>query len=195
MWLVAAAADNGTMTSPPSRSSKVSLARAFAVQVHGEQMYGSHPYVHHLDAVAQLARSYGEDAEVTAYLHDVMEDVAGMSLDALRERFGDEVTEAVDLLSDPPGANRKERKAKAYARLAGTTSRPALIGKACDRLANMRACVEDGNERLLDVYRSEHEAFRAAAYRPDLCEEIWDELDELAQRPINGDLKAPGPRA
>ncbi|VTU44286.1 HD domain-containing protein [Variovorax sp. RA8] len=183
------------MTSAASRSSKALLARAFAVQAHGDQMYGPHPYVHHLDAVAALARTYGEDAEVTAYLHDVKEDVAGMSLDALRERFGDEVTEAIDSLSDPPGANRGERKARAYARLAGTTSRLALTVKPCDRLANMRACVEDGNERLLGVYRSEHEAFRTAAYRSGLCDAIWDELDVLAQRPINGDFKELRPRA
>jgi hypothetical protein len=45
------------------------------------------------------------------YLHDVMEDVEGKALAELRELFGEEVTESVDLLSDPPGATRKERKA------------------------------------------------------------------------------------
>ena len=166
-------------------------ARTFAVEAHGEQMYGRHRYSHHLDAVAELARPFGDDAEATAYLHDVKEDVAGMSLEALRERFGDEVTEAVDLLSDPPGANRKERKVKAYARLAVTDNRLALIVKPCDRLANMRACVADGNDRLLDVYRSEHPTFRAAAYRPGLCDEIWTELDELAEQPSVADFEAP----
>lgn len=168
-------------------------ARAFAVEAHGEQMYGRHRYSHHLDAVAELARPYGDDAEATAYLHDVKEDVAGMSLDALRERFGSEVSDAVDLLSDPPGATRKERKAKAYARLAVTQNRLALIVKPCDRLANMRACVADGNERLLEVYRSEHSTFRAAAYRPGLCDEIWTELDELVEQAIAADSEGPRP--
>ena len=172
---------------------KALAARAFAVEAHGEQMYGPHRYSHHLDAVAELARPYGDDAEATAYLNDVKEDVAGMSLDALRERFGNEVTEAVDLLSDPPGANRKERKVKAYGRLAVTQNRLALIVKPCDRLANMRACVADGNERLLEVYRSEHPTFRAAAYRPGLCDEIWSELDELAEQPIVADSERPRP--
>jgi (p)ppGpp synthase/HD superfamily hydrolase len=112
-----------------------------------------------------LARPFGGDAEAAAYLHDVKEDVAGMSLDALRERFGSEVSEAVDLLSDPPGATRKERKAKAYARLAVTENRLALIVKPCDRLANMRACVADGNERLLEVSRSARPIARACAMR------------------------------
>lgn len=157
-------------------------------------MYGQHRYSHHLDAVAELARTYGDDAEAAAYLHDVKEDVAGMSLDALRERFGSEVAEAVDLLSDPQGATRKERKAKAYARLAVTQNRLALIVKPCDRLANMRACVADGNESLLEVYRSEHPTFRAAAYRPGMCDEIWAELDELAEQPIAADSEGPTPR-
>lgn len=171
------------------------FARSFAVEAHRDQMYGGHPYSHHLDAVAELARPFGDDAETVAYLHDVKEDVDGMNLDRIREPFGDEVTEAVDLLSDPPGATRKERKAKAYARLAATTNRLALIVKPCDRLANMRACIADGNERLLEVYRSEHPAFREAAYRPGLCDEIWDELDQhAAERPIGMEAQALRPR-
>jgi len=158
-------------------------------------MYGQHRYSHHLDAVAELARPYGDDAQTVAYLHDVKEDVEGMTLELLREPFGDEVTEAVDLLSDPPGATRKERKAKAYARLAVTSSRLALIVKPCDRLANLRACVADGNARLLEVYRSEHPAFREAAYRPGLCDEIWSELDELVERPLSVDADARRERA
>lgn len=146
-------------------------------------MYGRHRYSYHLDAVAEIARPYGDDAEAAAYLHDVKEDVKWMTLERIRAPFGDEMAQAVDLLSDPPGATRKERKTKAYARLAVTNNRLALIVKPCDRLANMRACIADGNERLLEVYRSERPAFREAAYRPGLCDEIWTELDELADRP------------
>jgi (p)ppGpp synthase/HD superfamily hydrolase len=158
-------------------------------------MYGQHPYWHHLDAVAELVRPFGDDAEAAAYLHDVLEDVEGKALSELRELFGEEVSEAVDLLSDPPGATRKERKAMAYERLGSTTSRLALIVKPCDRLANMRACVADGSERLLEVYRLEHPAFRKAAFRLGLCDEIWRELDELAERPISQDAETPRPSA
>ena len=55
----------------------------------------------------------------------------------------------------------------------------ALIVKAADRLANVRACVADGNQRLLEVYRSEHPTFSRAAYRPSLCDTLWAELDSL----------------
>ena len=169
-----------TVHSENPEPQKAALARSFAVRAHGDQRYGAHPYSHHLDAVAELARPFGDEAEAAAYLHDVKEDVEGMTLAELRGPFGEDVAEAVDLLSDPPGPTRKERKAQAYARLAATTNRLALIVKPCDRLANMRACVADGNARLLEIYRSEHSAFRAAAYRPGLCDGIWQELDELA---------------
>lgn len=184
-----------SVQSPTSKPRKALLARSFAVHAHGDQRYGRHPYSHHLDAVAELARPYGDEAEAVAYLHDVKEDVEGVTLAHLREPFGEDVAEAVDLLSDPPGATRKERKAQAYARLAETTNRLALIVKPCDRLANMRACLADGNARLLEVYRSEHSAFRAAAYRVGLCDEIWRELDELADEPLSREEEGLRPSA
>lgn len=158
----------------------VAAARAFAVTVHGDQRYGDHPYSVHLDAVARIVEPYGAAAQVVAYLHDAVEDTQA-SLDDVRSRFGDLVAECVAWLTDAPGANRKERKAKTYARLATVsgTAELALIVKAADRLANMRACVAEHNTGLWQMYRGEHEAFRSAAYRAGQCEPIWTELDEL----------------
>jgi (p)ppGpp synthase/HD superfamily hydrolase len=155
-------------------------ARAFAIAVHGGQLYGKHPYVFHLDQVADIASHYGPEAEVLAYLHDTVEDTSA-TLDEVRERFGSFIADCVALLTDQPGGNRKERKSKTYAKLAQVHDERqlALIVKAADRLANVRACVVDGNERLLGVYRGEHEAFKQAAYRPGLCDELWDELDQV----------------
>jgi (p)ppGpp synthase/HD superfamily hydrolase len=162
----------------------VAEAREFAVRAHGEQRYGDQPYSVHLDAVAELAAPFGEQAQVVAYLHDAVEDTA-VSLDEVRAKFGELVSECVGLLSDAPGANRKERKAKTYARLAQVQGRAqlALIVKAADRLANVRACVREGNAGLWRMYQSEHEVFRAAAYRAGQCDEIWLELDQLLAPP------------
>lgn len=158
----------------------VAEARAFAVTAHGEQRYGDHPYSVHLDAVAKLAESYGATAQVIAYLHDAVEDTQA-SLDDVRARFGELVAECVDLLTDAAGANRKERKAKTYARLATVAGAAelALIVKAADRLANVRACVAEQNAGLWQMYRGEHETFRNAAYRAGQCEPLWSELDGL----------------
>jgi guanosine-3',5'-bis(diphosphate) 3'-pyrophosphohydrolase len=155
-------------------------ARSFAIEMHGGQLYGDRPYSFHLDQVAEIASSYGHQAETLAFLHDTVEDTSA-TLDEVRERFGSFIADCVALLTDQPGENRKERKAKTYAKLAEVNDERqlALIVKAADRLANVRACVADGNERLLSVYRGEHEVFKLAAFRAGLCDELWGELGSL----------------
>ena len=117
-----------------------------------------------------------------AYLHDVLEDTP-VTFDMLAERFGSTIAEAVDLVTDPEGESRQVRKAKLHARLAGLTlvapAPPlALHVKVADRLANVRACVRSGDDRLY-VYRREHLEFRPATFRPGLCDPLWSELDDL----------------
>jgi len=161
-------------------SATLDQARAFAIAAHGEQKYGDHPYSYHLDAVAAIAALYGDEAAVVAYLHDTVEDTDA-TLAEIENQFGSKVAACVALLTDEPGANRKERKAKTYAKL-GQVSGPtelALLVKVADRLANVRACVQDQRTSLREVYRSEQTAFKQAAYRPGLCEPQWAELDQL----------------
>jgi len=157
-----------------------SHARTFALAAHGNQRYGDRPYEFHLDAVATLLAPFGENAVRVGYLHDVVEDTK-TTLDELRTKFGDVVACCVALLTDEPGEDRKERKAKTYAKLAqvGPELELALTVKAADRLANVRACIADGKADLLSVYRREHPAFRGAAYRPGRCDRLWQELDTL----------------
>ncbi len=117
-----------------------------------------------------------------AWLHDVLEDT-GIEAEELRLRFGEAVSEAVDLVSDPPGKSRKIRKAALHRRLAATDAeseggRAALIVKAADRLANARAS-KANSPRKLRLYRAEHSEFRDAVYRPGLCDRVWAELDGI----------------
>ncbi len=155
--------------------------RAFAIEAHGTQTYGERPYVVHLDAVAALVPAH-PPLRAVAYLHDVIEDTP-ITHAILAGRFGPTIADAVDLVTDPDGANRRERKAKLHARLAaltlGVPSSPlALHVKVADRLANVRASVRSADPRLA-MYRLEHDAFRPAAYRSGLCDPLWDELDAL----------------
>lgn len=159
-------------------------ARAFAEQAHGAQTYGDAPYVVHLDAVAALVPPQPEALKVVAYLHDVLEDTE-TTADALQARFGPVVAQAVEHLTDPPGPRRADRKEALHRRLSAlsiedTAAALALHVKAADRLANVRACVRTGDARLA-LYRREHAVFRAAAYRPGLCDPLWAELDTLLQ--------------
>ncbi|MEM7156795.1 MAG: HD domain-containing protein [Myxococcota bacterium] len=167
-------------------SGGIERARAFADQAHGDQRYGDEPYVAHLDEVAGIVRTVAEhDPElvIMAYLHDVVEDTE-VTLADVGQHFGEGVMGCVDLLTDSPGRNRKERKAATYARLARVEAGPlarALVVKVADRLANVRRCRRDGNRGLLAMYRKEHATFRAAAHRDGVVSEWWSELDRALE--------------
>jgi len=156
----------------------ISVARKFALKAHGAQMYGSAPYSVHLDAVAEILKPYGEQAVVIGYLHDVVEDTA-VSLAEIKLTFGSVVAKCVGYLSDAAGGSRSEKKVAANAKLAAVPAEysVALLVKAADRLANVRASVANSPEKLA-VYAAEHAAFRAAAYRAGVGETIWEELNE-----------------
>jgi len=133
-------------------------AREFALKAHGDQKYGEFPYYVHLDEVAKIASQHsgdlGEKAEIVAYLHDVVEDT-DVTPEQVENSFGSLVARCVSILSDEPGETR------------------------ADRLANMRACVRSKNKDFLKMYIEENKVFKEAAYRPDLCDEIWEEINKI----------------
>lgn len=158
------------------------LAKSLAKQRHQDQKYGEFPYHVHLDEVEKLASSYGYTARIVAQLHDILEDTS-TDLTELHQEFGSCVAMAVSYVTDPDLPERVERKKVLNVRLSmlneeDEASKLALIVKACDRLANVRASRLFSPERF-DNYRHEHPAFKQAVYRKDLCEKIWWELDSL----------------
>jgi guanosine-3',5'-bis(diphosphate) 3'-pyrophosphohydrolase len=155
-------------------------ARDFALDYHGDQQYGDAPYAVHLDAVAELVSSYGEDALVVAYLHDVLEDTEAELADLAAE-FGAFIAQCVSVLTDEPGDTRQLRKRLTWRKMSKVSGKLelALLVKAADRLANVRACLADANQPMLKRYREEHPQLKASAYRPGLCDLFWEELDRL----------------
>lgn len=159
---------------------RVSHARRFAVRYHGDQKYGIRPYVYHLDMVADLLVPYGIEARILGYLHDLREDTAVWPRQIYLE-FGLPMLEYCELLKDPGGETRAEKKEALHARLARVKESHflALIAKVADRLANVRVSVADECADKLEMYRREHAEFRHAVYRPGLCDPLWIQLDEL----------------
>lgn len=133
-------------------------------------------------------RPYGETAVVIGYLHDVVEDTP-VTLTELEAVFGSSVARWVGLLSDEPGNNRKQRKDLTHQKLSRVqpADQLVLVVKAADRLANLRACVSDQRQDKLRMYRREQAAFRAAVYRPGLCDELWVEIDAIIASGSDGD--------
>ncbi|MGF1723591.1 phosphohydrolase [Photobacterium nomapromontoriensis] len=157
-------------------------ARTLARAKHKGQLYGDIPYYIHLEAVARLASPFGTDAMIVAQLHDTVEDT-DTTISELVGDFGFIVADAVSYITDSKLSDRYLRKVNQNERLASLnvdeeSARIALIVKACDRLANVRAS-RHGEQKYYQIYQQEHTDFKRAVYRHGLCEAIWWELDNL----------------
>lgn len=177
-------------TPSPLGPEDLNRARDFAVKAHGTQQYGGHPYLYHLEQVVHLLKPFGTAAQIVGFLHDVVEDTE-TPLDAIAKEFGDLAADCVKLLTDSPEGTREEKKALSHARLARVPveheTKLALIVKAADRLANLRHCAEGVKQgdpvavKKLDMYRKEYSAFRTAVYRIGLCEDLWEEMEDILE--------------
>lgn len=125
------------------------------------------PYVSHLLAVAALVLEDGGDETdvVIALCHDAVEDQGGSPvLDEVRRRFGDEVAEAVDLLSDwrgrvgEPKAPWRARKEALLAQLARPDAGERVLRvAAADKLHNARSvlvALRQEGPRVWERFRS-----------------------------------------
>ncbi len=157
-------------------------ARKYAIEKHGDQMYGDQPYIVHLDAVASIVAEYGEFAEVIAYLHDVVEDT-DVTIEDIEEEFDALVAGCVDILTDEPGSSRKERKQKTYHKMSQVIGdlELALVVKAADRLANVNACIVGNDQERLAMYKQEQSIFKKSVYRANLCESIWEQIEKIVR--------------
>lgn len=157
-------------------------AREFAIRAHGDQRYGPHPYVKHLDHVDQVLVRFGHEGDVVlrqaAYLHDVVEDTP-IGLAVIEAEFGAEVAHLVDGVTDEdplyPGEPRREKKPRTYQKIRQDAR--AVLLKLADRLANVEFSRETGSS-LLRMYRKEHPALVRALYREGEWEDLWRALDE-----------------
>jgi (p)ppGpp synthase/HD superfamily hydrolase len=132
----------------------IDKARAFAIEAHKDTRYGELSYEYHLREVVAVMGDAPEEALAAAWLHDVVEDTS-VTLHDIREKFGGRVARLVDCVTDEPGANRKERKAGMYKKLAAGPVQARRI-KLADRIANMKASIEG---RQASMYAKEFPEF------------------------------------
>lgn len=113
----------------------------------------------HLAAVRQVLQDFGYDGDfaLAAWLHDTVEDTA-VTVEQLEQEFGARVAALVWAVTGI-GANRKERNAAAYAKMAALPD--AVTVKLADRIANSEASARN-SPRLLAMYREELAGFTAA---------------------------------
>lgn len=163
----------------------VDLAKEYASNYHAGQMWGEHPYMYHLIAVAGTAERFmtptniewlyperpffRQHIKTLCYLHDVIEDTSATK-ENVQEVFGKLVAFDVDSLTDAEGANRKERKRKTWHKIRRANS--TIFVKLCDRLVNTPG-------KMQSMYAKEFPLFEAALYTPGQFEDMWEELQRL----------------
>ena len=170
----------------------VEHAYEFAEKMHGGQTrLSGEPYIIHPVYVASILTEIGIDAPTIAagLLHDTVEDCEGVTLDMIREQFGDEVAMLVDgvtKLSKLDFTDREERQAETLRKMIlamGRDIRVVLI-KLADRLHNMRTLKFQPQERQVAIARETLDIYAPLAHRLGVYR-IKAELEDLSLRYID----------
>ena len=162
-------------------------ARALVMKYLSYKTYDGQPYYSHNDALKTEAIKFGLDPAQNAVLyvaielHDLFEDTKAVTREELlaevRSHGISERAIALALaVTDPPGFNRRMKKALLYERLRKETDPQAIELKLLDRLANVR------NGKKLQMYKQEHAAFKARLKKDDASPTVnamWAELETL----------------
>ncbi len=140
-------------------SELVRQAYAFASVVHADQRrQGGAPFIWHPIAVASLVGEAGLDEEevAAALLHDVVEK-SPVDEGEIEARFGPEVRELVDLMTEDDGVADYEARKVAHRALVEAAGPSAAAIYAADKLANvreMRALYERDGERIAPLFKA-----------------------------------------
>lgn len=165
-------------------------AETIARAAHAGQTYGNDAYPVHLEAVVEIVLDYSTEIEdvAAAWLHDIVEDCGEEWLPVVA-LFGGGISPIVYACTGQ-GANRKERNAHIYSRLAQYPR--ACLVKAADRLANLRASGGPPKQRVhnpagdslqrrkLKMYLNEHEGFMQIV-GPHIPGGLRDALNKAAE--------------
>ena len=159
-------------------------AYVWAERFHLNQKYGNEAYIKHLEDVVIILKRFGIKSSfvlAATWLHDAVEDTP-LTIETVKEDFGDGVARLVYAVTTEPGKNRKERNAKTYPKIAAQPE--AIYLKLADRIANVEASWGNNKEKLT-MYQKEFPAFQKALKQPNRANEMWDFLEELINSPAN----------
>lgn len=180
-------------------SKRLQKAFTYASDLHTNQKRkgGDIPYISHLMGVAAIVLEQGgtENQAIGALLHDAVED-QDVTVEEIRERFGDEVAEIVEGCTDAEGEPKpewRERKEKYITHLSEAGPSVRLVA-AADKLYNARNVLEDyrivgeslwgrftgGKDGTLWYYRTLAKTFREN-YPSLLTDELGRVVSELDQ--------------
>lgn len=129
-------------------------AQALATQAHKTQLYGTQPYMVHIEDVVRRVKQITTDPEIiaAAYLHDVVEDT-DIQLEYIVKHFGQNVANMVWAVTGI-GADRAAKMANAIEKIAQTPG--SELVKSADRLSNAAASKAERKQKLYQRYKDEH---------------------------------------
>jgi (p)ppGpp synthase/HD superfamily hydrolase len=165
-------------------------AREFAIAAHeavGQtRKYSGEPYWHHPQRVAEMIADFPASTEemiAAAWLHDVVEDT-GVSLEVIRERFGETVALYVGELTNVPAdaGNRATRFKLNTDKLAAASSQAQTI-KLADLIDNTASVVQH-DLKFASVYLAEKQEVLKVLTRGNVM--LW----WRAQEQVQGGLKS-----
>lgn len=162
-------------------------ASGFAAGAHAAvkqtRKYTGRPYIEHPRAVAQIVATvpHTESMLAAALLHDVVEDT-GVTLEAVRDEFGEDIADLVYWLTDkskPEDGNRATRKAIDRAHSAAAPPEAQTI-KLADIIENT-ATIDQYDPEFAKVYRKEKEALLEVMDKGDatLYQRAMDQLRQF----------------
>ena len=161
-------------------------AYAFSHQAHeGQSRKSGEPFVNHpIEVALILAELHMDTATLkAALLHDTVED-SEVTLDEIRERFGDEVAELVDGVTKL-GKIEFESMSEAQSNnlrkmlIAMAKDIRVILIKLADRLHNMRTLAALPEERRLEKAHETMDIYAPLAHRLGISSIKW-ELEDLA---------------
>jgi guanosine-3',5'-bis(diphosphate) 3'-pyrophosphohydrolase len=159
------------------RSETIREALSAARDAHAGQIRngsGGMPYIEHPIAVAQLLapHGFGDEILAAALLHDVVED-SEITVEQVRERFGEPIAGLVEALTDDESIDPYERRKDEHRGRVAAAGPDALAIYAADKLTNVRV--------LRGAYATQGEAVGEEFKVPlDVKVAVWEaDLDLL----------------
>src|SRR5690606_22507039 len=170
---------------------RIREAYEFADKAHAGQVRKSgEPYILHPLAVAEILVDIQMDTTsiIAALLHDVVEDTT-VSLDAVRERFGEACARIVDGLTKLEKIrfkSKEEQQNENYRKMFVAMAQDirVILIKLADRLHNMRTLKYQSEENQRRIAEDTLEIFGPIANRLGISTIKW-EMEDIALRYLN----------
>ena len=169
----------------------VQKAFDFAFEAHKHQLRKSgEPYIVHCIETAHILTEMEMDyiTVLAGLLHDVVEDT-GVSLDEVRDEFGDQVASLVDgvtKISELQFSSKEEKQAENFRKMIFSMVKDirVIMIKFADRLHNMRTLEYLPVKKQHRIALETREIYAPLAHRLGIAKIKW-ELEDLAFKALN----------